>query len=135
MAPRETAPVSDRSSQVQKIFQTFSMLTVMVALAGLALATQAGVRVVQRAFPAQGRMIEIAGGTLHVVELGPRDGAGPPIVLLHGASSNLEAMRRPIGERLAQHHRVILIDRPGHGWSTRDRLDDSTPSIQGRMIS
>src|SRR5882672_3559517 len=110
MAPRETAPVSGRSSQVQKIFRTFSMLTVMVvvALAGLALATQAGIRVVQQAFPAQGRMVEIAGATLHVVELGPRDGAGPPIVLLHGASSNLEAMRRPIGERLAQHYRVIL---------------------------
>jgi pimeloyl-ACP methyl ester carboxylesterase len=122
---------------VQKIFRTFSMLTMMVvvALAGLALATQAGIRVVQRAFPAQGRMVEIADGTLHVVELGPRDTAGPPIVLLHGASSNLEAMRRPIGERLAQHHRVILIDRPGHGWSTRDHRDDSTPSIQGRMIS
>jgi pimeloyl-ACP methyl ester carboxylesterase len=29
---------------------------------------------------------------------------------------------------------VILIDRPGHGWSTRDRLEDSTPEVQGRMI-
>ncbi len=29
---------------------------------------------------------------------------------------------------------MILIDRPGHGWSTRDRLEDSTPEIQGRMI-
>ena len=29
---------------------------------------------------------------------------------------------------------MILIDRPGHGWSTRARLEDSTPEIQGRMI-
>ena len=29
---------------------------------------------------------------------------------------------------------MILIDRPGHGWSTRAREDDSTPAIQGRMI-
>ncbi len=29
---------------------------------------------------------------------------------------------------------MILIDRPGHGWSTRARLDYSTPEIQGRMI-
>src|SRR3984893_7865805 len=107
---------------------------VVVALAGLALATQAGVLLIQRAFPAQGRMVEVAGATLHVVELGPRDAAGPPIVMLHGASSNLEAMRRPLGEALAKNHRVILIDRPGHGWSTRARLDDSTPAIQGRMI-
>jgi pimeloyl-ACP methyl ester carboxylesterase len=29
---------------------------------------------------------------------------------------------------------VILIDRPGHGWSPRAHLEDSTPAIQGRMI-
>ena len=29
---------------------------------------------------------------------------------------------------------MILIDRPGHGWSTRARLEDSTPEIQARMI-
>jgi pimeloyl-ACP methyl ester carboxylesterase len=43
-------------------------------------------------------------------------------------------MRRPLGEMLAKTHRVILIDRPGHGWSERARSDDSTPTIQGRMI-
>src|SRR5665213_1087502 len=53
--------------------------------------------------------------------------------MLHGASSNLRVMR-PLADRLARDHRVILIDRPGHGWSTRERLDDSTPAIQGRMI-
>jgi pimeloyl-ACP methyl ester carboxylesterase len=54
--------------------------------------------------------------------------------MIHGASSNLEAMRQPLGDRLAGNHRVILIDRPGHGWSTRTHLDDSTPAIQARMI-
>jgi pimeloyl-ACP methyl ester carboxylesterase len=79
-------------------------------------------------------MVEVAGATLHVVDIGPRDPAGLPIVMLHGASSNLEAMRQSVGARLAQSHRVILIDRPGHGWSTRANLGDSTPAIQGRMI-
>ena len=60
--------------------------------------------------------------------------ADPPIVMLHGASSNLETMQQPLGDMLAGHHRVILIDRPGHGWSSRSRLEDSTPAIQGRMI-
>jgi len=110
-------------------------LIVVVALAGLALVTQAGVLLLQRAFPAQGGMVEVAGATLHIVELGPRDVTGPPIVVLHGASSNLEVMRQPVGERLARHHRVILIDRPGHGWSRRANLEDSTPAIQARMIN
>jgi pimeloyl-ACP methyl ester carboxylesterase len=109
-------------------------ILVVAALALLVLVTQAGVLALQRLHPAQGRMIEVAGATLHVLDLGPRDAAGPPIVMIHGASSNLEAMRRPLGEALAATHRVILIDRPGHGWSTRARLEDSTPDIQGRMI-
>ena len=111
-------------------------MTVMIvvgALAVLALITQAGVVAVQRAHPPQGRMIEVSGGTLHVVDIGPRD-SGLPIVMLHGASSNLEVMRQPVGERLSKTHRVILIDRPGHGWSTRTSLADSTPGPQGRMI-
>jgi len=109
-------------------------IAAVAALAILALITQAGVLVLERLYPARGRMIEVAGATLHVLELGPRDVAGPPIVMIHGASSNLEAMRQPLGVKLAQHHRVILIDRPGHGWSPRAREADSTPAIQGRMI-
>ena len=108
-------------------------LIVMLAVAGLALATQLGVQLIQRAFPPQGRMVDVSGARLHVVELGPRDAAGPPIVMLHGASSNLRAMQ-PLGERIAKTRRVILVDRPGHGWSTRERAADSTPAIQGRMI-
>src|SRR5439155_953667 len=110
------------------------LVTVVAALAILAVVTQAGVFALQRAYPARGRMIEVAGATLNVVDIGPRDAAGPPVVMIHGASSNLEVMRQPLGEMLARNHRVILIDRPGHGWSTRARREDSTPAIQGRMI-
>jgi pimeloyl-ACP methyl ester carboxylesterase len=111
-----------------------AIVILVAVLAVLALATQAGVLLLQRSFPAQGSMVAVAGGALRVVDIGPRHG-GVPIVMLHGASSNLEVMRRPLGERLARDHRVILIDRPGHGWSTRVRLSDSTPEIQGRMIA
>jgi pimeloyl-ACP methyl ester carboxylesterase len=106
----------------------------VAALLLLALITRAGVLAVQRIYPAQGEMIEVAGATLNVLDIGPRDAPGPPVVLIHGASSNLEAMRRPLGDMLAARHRAILIDRPGHGWSTRVREADSTPAIQGRMI-
>jgi pimeloyl-ACP methyl ester carboxylesterase len=121
---------------VHKIIQTFSMgsIIVVATLAVLALITQAGVLVLQRSYPVRGQAIEVAGATLNILDIGRRDAAGPPIVMIHGASSNLEAMRQPLGDLLARRHRVILIDRPGHGWSTRGRLEDSTPAIQGRMI-
>jgi pimeloyl-ACP methyl ester carboxylesterase len=121
---------------VQELIRTLQMMVAVIvaALAVLALITQAGVLLLQRAYPAQGRMIEVAGAKLNVLEIGPRDAAGLPVVMIHGASSNLETMRRPLGDMLARNHRVILIDRPGHGWSTRERDEDSTPAIQGRMI-
>jgi pimeloyl-ACP methyl ester carboxylesterase len=106
----------------------------VAALAILALITQIGVLILQRTYPVQGKMIEVAGASLNIVDIGPRDAAGLPIVMIHGASSNLEVMRQPLGEMLAANHRVILIDRPGHGWSTRARLQDSTPAAQGGMI-
>src|SRR5258705_6764047 len=125
-----------RNFRVSRIVRKVSMTVTIVvaALVVLALITQAGVVGVQRAFPPQGQMIEVLGATLHVVDIGPRD-AGPPVVMLHGASSNLEIMRRPLGEMLAQTRRVSLIHRPGHGWSTRASLSDSTPAAQGRMIA
>jgi pimeloyl-ACP methyl ester carboxylesterase len=110
-------------------------IAIVVLLAMLALLTQAGVVVLEYAHPPRGTTIEVAGAALNVVELGRRDSPGPPVVMIHGASSNLEAMRQPLGERLARDHRVILIDRPGHGWSVRAREEDSTPDIQGRMIA
>jgi pimeloyl-ACP methyl ester carboxylesterase len=108
------------------------LLILLAALAILALVTWTGVVLVQRAHPPQGRFVEVAGARLHVVEIGPRSGV--PIVMLHGASSNLEVMR-PLAERLARTHRVILLDRPGHGWSTRESFSDSTPQPQARMIA
>jgi pimeloyl-ACP methyl ester carboxylesterase len=107
---------------------------VVLALAILALITQAGVLALQRLYPMQGKMVEVTGAALHVLDIGPHDATSPPIVMIHGASSNLETMRRPLGDMLAKNHRVILIDRPGHGWSSRAREQDSTPAVQGRMI-
>jgi pimeloyl-ACP methyl ester carboxylesterase len=113
---------------------TFTILVYGVAaLAVLALINQGAVFALQRIYPQQGESIDVTGARLNVVDLGPRRAAGPPVVLIHGASSNLESMR-PLGDLLAGNHRVILIDRPGHGWSTRDDLKNSTPAMQARMI-
>jgi pimeloyl-ACP methyl ester carboxylesterase len=118
---------------VQKILLNLSWILIGVA-AALAVVTQLGVAALERSYPATGRIIDVAGGRIHVVEIGPKDTAGPPIVLIHGATSSLETMRLPVGTMLAKNHRVILIDRPGHGWSTRDDLKDSSPATQARMI-
>jgi pimeloyl-ACP methyl ester carboxylesterase len=104
----------------------------------LAVITVIGVARIEHVHPPAGRMIAVDGGRLHVVELGPRNSlnAGPAVVLLHGASGNLEDMRLALGEKLAASHRVILIDRPGHGWSERLGGDaDASPERQATLIA
>jgi pimeloyl-ACP methyl ester carboxylesterase len=115
-------------------------VAVVLALVALsAVATAVGARLIARAHPPAGKFVEVAGARLHVVDLDRRaqpDPADPPIVLLHGASGNLEDMRLALGDQLSQRHRVIMIDRPGHGWSQRPLDDDAaSPARQAAMVS
>ena len=104
-----------------------------VILGGLAAFTALGVRSIERAHPPAGRFVEVDGGRLHLLDLGPS--SAPPVVLLHGASGNLNDMRMALGERLAARYRVILVDRPGHGWSDRPGGSaDASPARQAVLI-
>ena len=106
------------------------VFVVFAALAGL---TFVGTGAIERANPPVGRFVDVAGGRLHVVELGAAD--APPVVLLHGASGNLRDMQFALGDKLAAHYRVILIDRPGHGWSDRPNGGaDASPAAQAALI-
>ena len=108
-------------------------ISVLALLAALAAVTLVGTWAIERANPPTGRFVEVEGGRLHVVELGAAD--APPVLLLHGASGNLADMRGALGERLAQRYRIILVDRPGHGWSDRPGgAADALPSAQARLI-
>lgn len=113
---------------------TLRCLAVVAALVlALVALTQVGARMIERAHPPSGRFVEVDGGRMHLVELG--DAAAPPVVLLHGAGTNLGDMRLALGERLAARHRVILIDRPGHGWSDRPGgAGDASPERQARLV-
>jgi pimeloyl-ACP methyl ester carboxylesterase len=107
--------------------------TAAAVFGGLALLTAIGVRKIEQAHPPLGRFVEVEGGRLHLVELGAAD--APSIVLLHGASDNLGDMRLALGDRLAANHHVVLIDRPGHGWSDRPGGSaDASPARQAKLI-
>ena len=113
-------------------FVLFMIVPAMLVM--LALLTQAGTVALGWIYPPQGKFVDVPGARLHVVDIGPSAPGELPIVMIAGANSNLETIRKPLGDLLAAKHRVILIDRPGQGWSTRERLEDSTPAIHARMI-
>jgi len=124
------------------------MITLMFIIVAAAICAGAAITLVaaariEAAHPAAGRRVEVAGGRLHVLELGPLDPSGSmaavrelPIVLVHGASGNLQDLRLALGDRLAVNRRVILVDRPGHGWSDRPGgTVDASPARQAALIA
>jgi pimeloyl-ACP methyl ester carboxylesterase len=110
-------------------------LSLIAILCVGALITALGVAWIERAHKPAVRFVDVDGGQLHVVEIGAARRAGdPPVMLLHGASGNLEDQRLTLGNALAATHRVILFDRPGHGFSRR-RAADATPGRQAALIA
>jgi pimeloyl-ACP methyl ester carboxylesterase len=91
----------------------------------------------ERVSPPVGAFVEIDGERLHVLDIGPRDSALPPVVLIHGASVNLRDMKLALGDALSETRRVVMIDRPGRGYSTRPddgwRLDRQAQLIRGAV--
>ena len=85
----------------------------------------------EAAYPPVGEFVEVEGARLHYVDRGE----GVPVVLIHGASGNLRDYLNSIAGDLAENHRVIAFDRPGHGWSERpDIADIHDPAVQARVI-
>jgi pimeloyl-ACP methyl ester carboxylesterase len=61
-------------------------------------------------------------------------GAGPDLILVHGALTALEDMWLGPMATLAKHFRVVALDRPGHGESEHVRLADASVWRQAEIV-
>ena len=89
-------------------------------------------RKLEKAVPRDGAMIDVDGESLHVVDRG----TGPAIVMIHGLGAQLRSFGRPMVDDLDRDYRVVLVDRPGSGYSPRAasksaRLRDQAATIAG----
>jgi pimeloyl-ACP methyl ester carboxylesterase len=138
LRPKTTHPF-DRILRWYPDMSLSVIVAVATVLGVLAAASVLGASRIERAHPPSGRFVEADGVRLHVLELGVTPGTPavePAVVLIHGASGNLEDMRLALGDRLAASHRVVLIDRPGHGWSARPAGSASaSPARQAELIA
>jgi len=99
------------------------IIFVLALLAALILWSAYVSRGVERWVPMDGRQVEVPGVRIHYVEMGPVD--APAIVMIHGIMSQLRVFTYALAGRLASDRRVIVMDRPGWGYSvlTGPRLD------------
>ncbi|MEH3159440.1 MAG: alpha/beta hydrolase [Sphingomonas taxi] len=96
---------------------------------GLSFYAERIAREAERLVPQDGRHIQVDGARLHYVDRG----SGPAIVMVHGLGGQLRNFSYAMLDLLSASHRVILVDRPGSGYST---ADDGEPGIvaQGTIL-
>ena len=88
------------------------------ALAASAFYTAVKTRDAEHETPPIGEFITVDGVRLHYVERG----RGPALVLIHGNGMMIQDfLVSSIVDDLAKRYRVIIIDRPGYGYSDRPR--------------
>ena len=97
------------------------MLILLVATLMLGLGALSGCASLnaQKRAPMLGELFVVDGVEMHALAIGPRDSQKPPVVLIHGASVNLRDMKLALGDALSEDRRVIMVDRPGRGYSER----------------
>ncbi len=108
----------------------YGVLGIAGLIIGMALFSLWGQTRIERELPPIGQFIDIDGVRLHYIERGH----GQPIVLLHGASSNLRDFASSIFDDLSRDYRVLAFDRPGHGYSQRMKGDWADPTRVADLI-
>jgi len=88
-------------------------------------------RRVEAAVPALGRFVQVGQTRLHIMERG----SGPPLVLVHGLGAQMRNFTYALVGQLAANFRVICIDRPGCGYSTRPTQVPASLSGQAETIA
>jgi pimeloyl-ACP methyl ester carboxylesterase len=104
---------------------------VAMSLGGLVIFTAVTARRVEAALPPRGSFIEVAGARIHYLD----KGSGPAIVILHGLGGQMGNFTYALLERLTDEFRVILMDRPGSGYSTRARGATGRLSEQAATVA
>jgi len=101
------------------------------ALAATALLNRHLAKKAEHDNPPAGQFLEVDGVRLHYVERG----SGEPLVLLHGNGSMIQDFESSgLVDLAAKNYRVIIIDRPGFGHSSRPRNVIWTPDAQAQLI-
>lgn len=88
----------------------------------------------ETAYPPEGQFVTVDGTRVHGVVMGCKSGDAPDLVLIHGASGNTRDMTFSLAPRLAEEYRVIVLDRPGLGYTDRINGTGATITQQAALL-
>lgn len=109
-------------------------LRILVSLMAIALLSACAstdyVQMAEAKYPPIGQFVEVEGLNIHYID----EGEGPPVILLHGAHSNIRDWTFALVDKLKDKHRVVAFDRPGLGYSDRRPTGGDVPAEQARIL-
>ena len=100
-------------------------LLALAAVVALVTFTAYTARREDAALPPLGRFVEVGGARIHYLD----EGTGPTLLLIHGLGASVRTFKHSLVERLTGEFRVVVMERPGSGESTR------APSACARVCS
>ncbi len=77
--------------------------------------------------PPIGAFVDVDGTSVHYVQRG----AGPHVVMIHGAGGNVREFTFDLMDRLTDRYTVTAFDRPGLGYTDRLKTQDSVLDTEG----
>jgi len=104
--------------------------TVLLVFLALAFFSAFVASKIEKGFAPNGQFIEIDGTRIHYVD----QGQGPVLLMVHGLGGQLRHFSHSLMERLTDDFRVVLIDRPGCGHSSRLANGSSGIKAQGNLV-
>lgn len=87
----------------------------------------------EAAFPPRGTLLDVNGNQVHAEVFDGPNGA-PDLVLIHGSSGNTRDWSFDLAPKLAQSYRVIVLDRPGLGYTRRLHKKGETLAEQAALL-
>jgi len=91
--------------------------------------------------PMQGKLIDASGINIHAIESTPdnydvrEDSVYDAVVLVHGSSTSSLDFTTNLLPELSKNHKVVALDRPGHGYSERgNRAQPDNPKTQADIL-
>ena len=111
------------------------LIGAVLLLVAMAALSRAAARRAEQAVPPAGRFVQVPGARLHVVEAGEQREGRAPILMLHGLAGQLHHFRYALVDDLARDTRVVALDRPGSGYSTRESGRATTLEDQADAVA